>query len=61
MREIFRTHQAELRPDVDIVLVMRAGAARVNFTELESRFLNGARRSGSLKAAVESGQLKSGE
>lgn len=46
VREIFRAHQTELRPDVDIVLVMRPGAARLTFQELETRFLEGARRSG---------------
>lgn len=46
VREIFRVHQAELRPDVDIVLVMRPGAARLTFQELENRFLDAARRSG---------------
>lgn len=48
MREIFRAHQAKLRPDVDIVLVMRSGAAKISYQELEDRFLNGARRSGAL-------------
>jgi ribonuclease P protein component len=61
IREIFRTHQAELRPDVDMVLVMRAGAARLTYQELEARFLNGARRSGALKSASGPGEQKSGE
>ena len=46
VREIFRAHQPELRPDVDIVLVMRPGAARLTYQELETRFLDAARRSG---------------
>ena len=48
VREIFRAHQAELRPDADIVLVMRPGAAKLTFQELETRFLDAARRSGAI-------------
>ena len=61
VREIFRAHQVELRPDVDIVLVMRPGAARLTYPELEACFLNGARRSGALLPVSEPGGRKSGE
>jgi len=46
MREIFRAHQATLRPDVDIVVVMRAGAARLPYSELEQRLLQAFQKSG---------------
>jgi ribonuclease P protein component len=45
MREIFRTHQHALRPDVDIVLVMRASAAEVSYGDLELRFLKAVEKS----------------
>lgn len=39
-REIFRLHQHELKPAVDIVLSLRQPAGRASYQELEQRFLH---------------------
>jgi len=39
LREVFRRHQAAVPAGVDVILTARAALLRVEFTELEQRFL----------------------
>jgi ribonuclease P protein component len=46
LREAFRRNRAAIRSNVDIVLHVRPGAARVRFAKLEEEFLGALRRYG---------------
>lgn len=44
LREVYRKHQQELRPNTDIVLIARPSAAGKRFKQVESDFLQAVRR-----------------
>jgi ribonuclease P protein component len=44
LREIFRKHQADVPPGLDLVLTARAALLRLEFSEVEQRFAAACRR-----------------
>jgi len=44
LREVFRRHQAQVAPMIDLLLVARAAAARWDFGVLEQRFQEACRK-----------------
>lgn len=44
LREIFRRHQDQVPPGVDLLLVARAAVNRLAFPEVEQRFIHACRR-----------------
>ncbi|MFI5337741.1 MAG: ribonuclease P protein component [Opitutales bacterium] len=44
LREVYRRHQALVPPGLDLILTARAAVLRLDFTELEQRFLDACRR-----------------
>lgn len=44
LRELFRLHQEKLAPHLDLMLLARSNALRVEFAELEKRFLQACSR-----------------
>ena len=49
IREIYRHHAPELRPDMDVVVVARSRAVTASYWEMERAFLRCAERVGLLK------------